>query len=135
MSAALGEIDDAPGSAAAWAALARVLMIAVFAQSIFAGIFLSGEGWGRAVHRITAFGLVAMTLAAGIVALAALARTDVGRRFALRLVAFGLGLVVQMVLGMLSAGGERLLWLHIPLGVALVGAAAGLEGAARTLRR
>ncbi len=135
MSAALGEIDDAPGSAAAWAALARVLMIAVFAQSIFAGIFLSGEGWGRAFHRFTAYGLVAMTLAAGIVAVVALARTEVGRRFAFRLVAFGLGLVVQMVLGMLSAEGERLLWLHIPLGVALVGAAAGLEGAARTLRR
>lgn len=135
MSAATGEVRDRPAGVAAWAALARLLMIAVFAQSIFAGVFLSGEGWGRTAHRLTAYGLVATALITGIVAVAALMRTEGGRRFAFGLVAFGLGLVVQMVLGMLSADGERLLWLHIPFGGALVGAAAGLEGAARALGR
>lgn len=130
MSAATGEVRDRPAGVAAWAALARLLLIAVFA-----GVFLSGEGWGRTAHRLTAYGLVATALITGIVAVAALMRTEGGRRFAFGLVAFGLGLAVQMVLGMLSADGERLLWLHIPFGGALVGAAAGLEGAARALGR
>lgn len=135
MSAATGESRDRPAGVAAWTAVARLLMIAAFAQSIFAGVFLSGEGWGRTAHRLTAYGLVATALIAGIVAVAVLARMEGGPRFAFGLVAFGLGLVVQMVLGLLSADGERLLWLHIPLGVALIGAAAGLEGAVRTLGR
>jgi len=130
VSAATGEVRDRPAGVAAWAALARLLLIAVFA-----GVFLSGEGWGRTAHRLTAYGLVATALITGIVAVAALMRTEGGRRFAFGLVAFGLGLAVQMVLGMLSADGERLLWLHIPFGGALVGAAAGLEGAARALGR
>ncbi len=135
MSVAPVEIGGGRANTALWAALARLLTIAVFAQSIFAGVFLSGEGWGRTAHRLTAYGLVAITLAAGVVAMVALSSTGVGRQFAFRFVGFGIGLVIQMTVGILAADGERLLWLHIPLGVALVGAAAGLEGAARALRR
>jgi hypothetical protein len=113
--------------------LARLLMIFVFAQSFFAGVFLSGESWGREAHRYTAFGLVGVTLLAGLVAVVTLRGVAAGPRFALGLFGFGVALTIQMVLGLLSADGERLLWLHFPFGVALVGAAAGLEAGVRKL--
>ena len=37
-----------------WAAFTRILTIAIFAQSFFAGVFLSGELWGRDAHRVNA---------------------------------------------------------------------------------
>jgi hypothetical protein len=39
------------------------------------------------------------------------------------------------VVGIMSANGERLLWLHVPLGVALVGFAAETVSATRQLGR
>ena len=52
-----------------WAAFSRILTIAIFAQSFFAGVFLSGELWGRDAHRVNASIAVTVTLIAGIVAL------------------------------------------------------------------
>jgi hypothetical protein len=102
--------------------LTRLLVVAVFTQSIFAGVLLSGEGWGRTAHGITALALVGITLGAGIAA--TLTVRGVGRD-ASRLTVLLLGLAVvlfaQTVIGRLSAEGQNLLWLHVPLGVALVG--------------
>jgi hypothetical protein len=124
-----------PGAPGIWIAIARLLMIAVFAQSIFAGLILSGESWGRTAHRLTAFGLITATVLAGIAALLALRHTEGGARLAGSLLALAAMLVLQTVLGIRSAAGERLLWLHVPLGVALTGFTANLEAAARRLRR
>jgi hypothetical protein len=55
-------------AAHAWSMLTWLLVVAVFTQSIFAGVLLSGEGWGRTAHGITALALVAVTVAAGIAA-------------------------------------------------------------------
>lgn len=120
--------------AGAWIAIARLLMIAVFAQSIFAGLMLSGEMWGRDAHRATAFGLIAAALLTGIIALLTLRRRRGGTRLALSLLGLAAALAFQAALGIRSADGERLLWLHIPLGVALTGFTANLEAAVRRLQ-
>jgi hypothetical protein len=64
-------------TARAWSVLTRLLVVAVFTQSIFAGVLLSGEGWGRTAHGITALALIAVTLGAGIAA--ALTARGLGR--------------------------------------------------------
>ena len=43
------------------------------------------------------------------------------RRFGLLLVAIGVGLVLQYGLGIAAAHGNGTLWIHVPLGVAIVG--------------
>ena len=55
----------------------------------------------------------------GLVALGL--RDRAGRRFGLSLVVMGVGLFVQHGLGTAVADGEDTLWIHVPLGVALVG--------------
>jgi hypothetical protein len=109
-------------AARVWSVLTRFLVVAVFTQSIFAGVLLSGEGWGRTAHGITALALVGATLGAGIAA--ALTLRGVGsdaRRLTVLQLALAVILFAQMVIGRLSAEGQNLLWLHVPLGVALVG--------------
>jgi hypothetical protein len=54
---------------------------------------------------------------------------------AVSLLALAAALAFQTAVGLRAADGERLLWLHIPLGVALTGFTANLETAARALRR
>lgn len=136
MAAKMAHISDerhGPGTAGVWIAFTRLLTLAVFAQTIFAGLLLSGEVWGRAAHRATALGLVAAALLGGIVALATLRHVAGGRRLAVALLGLALVLAMQMTVGLLAAGGERLLWLHVPLGVALVGFTLETAGVARQL--
>jgi hypothetical protein len=121
------------GVVKAWVAFTRLLVIAVYAQSIFAGLFLSGETWGRTAHRVNASVLVAGTLLAGIVAAVTLRHIVGGRRLAVWLFALGIGLAFQMMLGLRAAEGERVLWIHIPFGVALVGITAELVVVAQRL--
>jgi hypothetical protein len=110
-----------------------LLLLAVYSQSIFAGFYLSGKTWGRDAHRGMAFTLVAVTFALAIVAFIQLKEAANGPRFAAALLALAIGLVIQMTIGLRVADGDRLLWLHIPFGVALVGATAGLEASVRRL--
>lgn len=109
-------------AARAWSVLTRLLVVAVFTQSIFAGVLLSGEGWGRTAHGITALALVAVTLIAGIAA-ALTVRGTGGDASRLTVLLFALAVILfaQAAIGRLSAEGQNLLWLHVPLGVALVG--------------
>lgn len=104
-----------------WKVVTRLLVWAVFSQSIFAGVLLSGESWGRTAHGWTALGLVVATLLASIAAAVTLRWLRDGVRLAFMLAGLSLVLAIQMVVGRLSAEGENLLWLHVPLGVALVG--------------
>jgi hypothetical protein len=109
-------------AARAWSVLTRLLVVAVFTQSIFAGVLLSGEGWGRTAHGITALALIAITLVLGLAA--ALMLRGLSRdadRLVVLLFALALILFAQAAIGRLSAEGQNLLWLHVPLGVALVG--------------
>ena len=62
-----------------WTAFARILPIAIFAQSFFAGVFLSGKVWGRDAHRVNATIVVTVTLIAGIVALITLRKISYGK--------------------------------------------------------
>jgi hypothetical protein len=120
-----GETLDGPRRVArlvqTWNVVARLLVLIVFSQSIFAGVLLSGESWGRTAHGWTALGLVVATLLASIAAAVTLRELRGGSRLAVMLAALALLLAIQMVVGRLSAEGENLLWLHVPLGVALVG--------------
>jgi heme A synthase len=102
--------------------LAGSLLAGVFAQAVLAGLILSGVAWARTAHSALAFVLVAASLAAGLVALFNRHRTRGGRRLGVTLLSLSAALVLQAAIGALSAKkGVNLLWLHIPLGVALVG--------------
>lgn len=116
-----------------WKGVARLLLLAVYSQSIFAGVYLSGKSWGRDAHRGMAYTLVVVTFALAIAAFVALREVENGPRFAFALLGLAIGITIQMAIGMRVADGDRLLWLHIPFGVALVGASAGLEASVRRL--
>jgi len=124
--------SDGPGLARGWVALARLFSLAVFAQSIFAGFLLSGYGWGRTAHEMTAYALVLAAPLAAIVAAVTAHHSAAGRRLALLLGALAVGLAAQTVVGIVSASGQRLMWIHVPLGVILIALAAGLQGATAT---
>ncbi len=103
-----------------WIVVTTTIATAVFAQAIFAGALLSGVAWGRAAHRATAFVLVAGVLLAALVAMATLRRIENGRRLGLGLLGLGAAACLQTGLGAISNHGANVMWLHVPLGVALV---------------
>jgi hypothetical protein len=109
------------GAARAWSILTGLLVVAVFTQSVFAGFLLSGEGWGRTAHGFTALALVAVALIAGVVAASTLRGVSSGGKLAILLFGLAVVLAIQTIVGRISAEGTNLLWLHVPLGVALVG--------------
>jgi hypothetical protein len=107
--------------ARAWVVFTTVLTWAVLLQAITAGRILTGDEWASDVHRSAAGLLVLVAIAGGVVALVRLRDRARGRRFGLVLVAIGVGLFVQHGLGTAAADGEDTLWIHVPLGAALVG--------------
>ena len=116
-----------------WRRLIAVSLLAGFAlQAVLAGVMMSGVAWARTAHAAMASLLIGATLAAGLVALVNLRRVPEGRRLGLTLLSVTAVLVLQAAVGALSAKGVNLLWLHVPLGVALVGLAA--QAAARAER-
>ena len=117
-----------------WSAVTIALAVAVFVEAVFAGAMLSGIEWARAAHRATAAILIASTLAAGLVCIVTLRRVPHGLTLALTLLSLALILFLQAALGALSAKGANLLWVHVPLGVALFGFAALATAGARRLR-
>jgi hypothetical protein len=107
--------------ARAWVVCTTVLTWAVFLQAVTAGRILTGDEWARDLHRTAAGLLFLVAVGSGVVALVRLRDRARGRRFGLMLVAIGVGLFVQHGLGTAAADGEDTLWIHVPLGVALVG--------------
>lgn len=116
-----------------WSLIAGLIVAAIFLQAVFAGAMLSGFAWARQAHRITAGAVILVAAGAALAALLALRRVPHGRRLGLMLLILALTLFAQSALGALSAKGANLIWLHVPLGVALVGMAAQILGAARRL--
>jgi hypothetical protein len=116
-----------------WSITTSLLVAAVFIEAVFAGATLSGVAWAGTAHRVTAALLIAATTIAALAALVTLRRIPHGMKFGLTLLALAVLLVLQAAVGVLSAKGANLLWIHVPLGVALFGFARQVVTAARKL--
>jgi hypothetical protein len=110
-----------------------LLVAAIFGQAVLAGLMLSGVEWARTAHSIGAVALIASTLAVGLAAVATLRRVSHGLKFGFTLLLLAVALLLQTAVGKSLAGGANLMWLHVPLGVALVGFATQAAAAARKL--
>jgi hypothetical protein len=118
-----------------WTAVTILLLIAVFTEAVLAGAVLSSVGWARRAHATGAAVLLASTLTAGLVAAIALRRIPQGLKLGLTLLSLGVVVLLQAAVGALTAKGANLLWIHVPLGVALFGAAVRPVAIARGLGR
>lgn len=130
-----GPTESSPGHdlRSWWGAVTWLLAAAIFAQAVFAGLMLSGFEWARAAHSVGAVALVAATLAAGVGAVVALRRVANGLKFGFALLLLAVVLSLQTAVGKSMTGGANLMWLHVPLGVALVGFATQAVAMARKL--
>jgi len=120
-------------SSRAWITFTRVLTLAVFLQAVTAGRILTGDDWAGRAHRAVGGLVVVAAVAGGIVALVRLRDRAGGRGFGFALVAMGAGLLVQYALGTAAADGQDTLWIHVPLGVALVALMMRLDMVARRI--
>jgi len=116
-----------------WTVVTTLLATAVFSEAVFAGAMLSGVGWGRTAHHAIAVVLIACALLASLVSIVTLRAIPHGRSLSLGLLALALTVCLQTAVGALSAHGANLLWVHVPLGVALVGLAMQTATGARRL--
>jgi hypothetical protein len=114
-----------------WVVFTTALMWTVILQAVTAGRILTGDDWARDVHNTAAGLLLLVAIGGGIVALVRLRGRPGGRWFGLMLVTIGVGLFVQHGLGTAAADGEDTLWIHVPLGVTLVGLLAHVSQLAR----
>jgi hypothetical protein len=116
-----------------WSIVTVGLAFAIFAQAVFAGAMLSGFDWARAAHAANALIVVGVTFAAGLAAIVTLRRTRNGLKLGLLLLGLAAAVFVQFALGRLAAKGANLMWVHVPLGVVLVGFAGQAIAVARRL--
>lgn len=117
-----------------WLLVTRLLGLMTLAQAFFAGALLSGYTEGRDAHRANAMALAVLALGLLVASLVAMRKAPGGRRLIAAAAQFFAGIMVVGVIGALSAEGHRLLWLHVPAGVIMMGSAAALQAAARPLR-
>lgn len=116
-----------------WRVVTIVLVLAIFAQAVFAGAMLSGFDWARAAHAANAVVVMGATIGAGLVAIMTLRRRRNGLRLGLLLLGLAAVVFMQFALGRMAAKGANLMWAHVPLGVALVGLAGQAVAGARRL--
>jgi heme A synthase len=95
---------------------------------------LSGVDWARRAHSANAAILIVSTIAAGLVSAFTLRRVPHGSRLCLTLLSLAAAVCLQAAVGALSAKGANLLWVHVPLGVALFGFAVLAAAGARRLQ-
>ena len=132
---------DRPGDASqpgrnlrlAWMVFTALLAAVFFTQAVFAGAMMSGVGWARKAHSLTAMVLIASALAAGVVSMITLRRIPNGPKLGLILLSLAAVAFAQAAVGALAAKGANLAWVHIPLGVALVAFAGQAAAVARRL--
>lgn len=117
-----------------WSVITALLVLAVFAEAVFAGAMLSGFDWARRAHAVNAAILIASTITAALVSVVTLRRNSHGLKLGLSLLLLAAVVCLQAALGALSAKGDNLLWAHVPLGVASFGIAAQAAAGARRLR-
>jgi hypothetical protein len=118
-----------------WGVVTTLLLAAIFIEAVFAGAMLSGVDWARTAHRLTAAILIASTLIAALAAIVSLRRLAHGLRLGLALLSLAASIFLQAAIGALSTKGANLLWVHVPLGVALFGLAARATTTARKIGR
>jgi hypothetical protein len=128
-----GPHEQRRGLRLGWSIVTGLLATAVFLEAVFAGALLSGVEGAREAHAATAVILIASTITAGLVGALTLRRIAHGPRLGLTLAGLAAAIFLQTALGKLSAGGANLLWLHVPVGVALAGFALRALAAARRL--
>ncbi|HEY1447153.1 MAG TPA: hypothetical protein VGF33_01320 [Caulobacteraceae bacterium] len=116
-----------------WIGVTALLVVAIFIQAVFAGAMLSGAGWASHAHSLNAIILIAATIAAGLVSVVTLRRIPHGPKLGLSLLMLAGLVFLQTAVGKLSAHGANLMWIHVPLGVALVGLATQALASARRL--
>lgn len=116
-----------------WRAVAATIMAGIFAQAISAGALLSGADWAQAAHRGMAAALIVSALVAGVVAVITLRKVTHGTRFGMTLLTLAVLIFLQAAVGKSIAQGATLMWIHVPLGVALVGFAGLALTSARRL--
>lgn len=104
-----------------WSVITILLVVDVVIEAVFAGAILSGADWARRAHSVNAVILIASTATAGLVAILTLRRIPQGMKLGLALLSLAAVVFLQMAVGKLSAEGANLMWLHVPLGAALVG--------------
>ena len=93
-----------------WTAITILLVVATFAEAVFAGAMLSGVGWGRTAHLANAGALIASTLVAGVVSAVTLRRIPHGRKLGLTLLSLAVVVFLQTAVGRSSAQGANLMW-------------------------
>ena len=118
-----------------WSVITILLVTAIFIETAFAGAMLSGEGWARAAHSLNALVLIASATATGLVAVITLRHIPHGTKLGLTLLSLAAAVFLQIAVGKLSAGGANLMWVHVPLGAALIGFAGLAAANARRLGR
>lgn len=128
-----GSLAHAGAQRQAWTIITGFLAGAIFLQAVFAGAMLSGDAWARSAHSLTAIVLTASAIGFALVAIVTLRRSAHGPKLALALAGLAVVIFAQTAIGNALAGGRNLLWLHVPLGVALVGLATRALSAARIL--
>jgi len=116
-----------------WSVITTLLLAAIFIEAVFAGAMLSGVDWARTAHRANAAILIASTLIAGLAAVVTLRRVAHGLKLGLILLSLAVAILLQAAIGALSAKGANLLWVHVPLGVALFGLAGRAAAIARRM--
>ncbi len=104
-----------------WSVVTILLVVDVVIEAAFAGAILSGADWARGAHVVNGVVLIASTTVAGLAAIVTLRRIPHGMKLGLTLVSLAAVVFFQMAVGKLSAEGGNLMWVHVPLGAALVG--------------
>jgi hypothetical protein len=104
-----------------WRVITTLLVLAVFIEAVFAGAMLSGVAWARNAHSINAAILVLSTIAAGLVSIVTLRHFPHGRKLGVTLLSMSVVILLQAAVGAMSAKGANLMWIHVPLGVAVFG--------------
>lgn len=116
-----------------WSVVTVLLASVLFLQVVFAGAMLSGFGWAPMAHAVNALVVVAAAFVASLVSIVTLRRTPNGLKLGLILLALAAVILVQFAVGRMAAKGANLMWLHVPLGVAVVALAGQAAAGARKL--
>jgi hypothetical protein len=117
-----------PGIAVALHLLLRLLALLVFAQAVFAGLFLDGNAAWRQWHAVNGMLLIPLLALLAVVLAVLLWRSGGPGWIALASLALLLAIVVQNAMGQTSQ-----VAVHVPLGVAILGLIGALLGRTRNL--
>jgi hypothetical protein len=117
-----------PGIAVALHLLLRLLALLVFAQAVFAGLFLDGNAAWRRWHAINGMLLIPLLALLAVGVAVVLWRSGGPGWMALASLALLLAIVVQNAMGQTSQ-----VAVHVPLGVAILGLIGALLGRTRNL--